>query len=221
MMATSNCNHDEEGQEWKHPRGPRQRKGGGPQNQHHQQENDNWNEPLMQIEYIPPDSENTVFQPSMLLLAGLPGSGKSTFARSIVQAMPYKYARVNQDEMQTRQKCIIAAKKAMSTGLSVIVDRCNFDHAQRQVWYDVAAEYHYPVDCVVFQVPVPLCIERCQQRDNHETVAPAQASRIVNTVHRQWQIPTRKEKKLSLRAYQEIKNSTQFNDALAGFLRQK
>lgn len=123
--------------------------------------------------------------------------------------------------MQTRKKCVTEAKKAMSMGLSVIVDRCNFDYSQRQVWYDLAAEYHYPIDCVVFQVPIPLCIERCQQRTSHETIAPDEASRIVNLVRRQWQVPTREEQSQSLRGYQVIKNSTAFNEALLSYLRQK
>ena len=109
----------------------------------------------------------------------------------------------------------------MANRLSVIVDRCNFDYSQRQVWYELAAEYHYPVDCVVLQVPVPVCIKRCQLRTNHETVAPTEASRVVNLVHRQWRIPSRDEQGEFLRGYQVVRNSTEFNEALAGYLIQK
>lgn len=214
LPETSQDNDQE--QSWTEPRVPqRRRKGSRPQNR------DCWKEPLIQVEYITPDSTNTLFQPFMLLLAGLPGSGKSTLARSLVDAMPYKFARVNQDEMKSRNNCVTEAKKAMANGLSVIVDRCNFDTSQRQVWYDLAAQYHYPVDCVVFQVSIPICIQRCQQRTNHETVAPNEAARIVNLVHRQWKSPTRQEKLQSLRSCRQISNSTEFNKALLGYLQQK
>ncbi len=55
--------------------------------------NEHWSGAPLCIEYIPPVSTNVSFQPSMLLLTGLPGSGKSTFARSLVDAMPYKVRR--------------------------------------------------------------------------------------------------------------------------------
>ena len=46
--------------------------------------------PPLPIEYLPPSGVSNNSRPYMLLLAGLPGSGKSTFARSLVEAMPYK-----------------------------------------------------------------------------------------------------------------------------------
>jgi Mrp family chromosome partitioning ATPase len=48
-----------------------------------------WSIPIC-VEYIPPTPSNSEFQQCMLLLVGLPGSGKSTFARALEQAMPYK-----------------------------------------------------------------------------------------------------------------------------------
>lgn len=90
---TSHSN--DQGQEWTHPRVPRRRREGS-RWQHHQHGNDAWKEPLIQVEYIPPDSINSLFQPSMLLLAGLPGSGKSTFARCLVHAMPYKVTHIHE-----------------------------------------------------------------------------------------------------------------------------
>ena len=55
-----------------------------------QYRNHKWSEPPITIEYIPQDSCTVTFQPFFLLLAGLPGSGKSTFARALERAMPYK-----------------------------------------------------------------------------------------------------------------------------------
>jgi hypothetical protein len=42
------------------------------------------------VEFIPPTDTTLQFQSFMILLCGLPGSGKSTFARALEQAMPYK-----------------------------------------------------------------------------------------------------------------------------------
>ena len=81
---------DQEEEPWTQPRAQHRRRPGGSRMGNHQDNHDCWKEPLIQVDYIPPDSANTLFQPSMLLLVGLPGSGKSTFSRSLVQAMPYK-----------------------------------------------------------------------------------------------------------------------------------
>ena len=57
----------------------------------------------------PPNCTNT---PSILLLVGLPGSGKSTFSTELCRLLPWKYVRVNQDELKTRGKCIAAVEAA-------------------------------------------------------------------------------------------------------------
>ena len=55
-----------------------------------QSSSSDWGKVPLQIEHIPPDETTTRFVPYMLLLAGLPGSGKTTFARSLLESMPYK-----------------------------------------------------------------------------------------------------------------------------------
>jgi predicted alpha/beta-fold hydrolase len=44
----------------------------------------------LSVEYIHPTDTTLKFQPFMILLCGIPGAGKSTFARALEQAMPYK-----------------------------------------------------------------------------------------------------------------------------------
>lgn len=70
---------------------------------------------------------------------GVPGSGKSTFAKQLI---PYGYVRVNQDDLGNRKKCERVAKQALDQGKSVVVDRCNFDFPQRKTWINMAYEYN-------------------------------------------------------------------------------
>jgi len=158
----------------------------------------------------------------------------------------FQFARVNQDELRSRKKCAARAVQYMSKGLCVIVDRCNFDSSQRQVWYDLAASGGtdgdknkdvsrpaYPVDCVVLDVPVSICIQRCQLRSSHETVQPNDAERIVNMVKQQWETPrlqegraqdtkkgkgNRVQQSSSLRKIQVVKSSEELNKTLAWYL---
>ena len=42
------------------------------------------------IDFIPPTPATMKFKPFLLMLCGIPGSGKSTFAHALEKAMPYK-----------------------------------------------------------------------------------------------------------------------------------
>jgi AAA domain len=112
--------------------------------------------PLSVIEPIPPTVENTHFRPFLLLLMGLPGSGKSTLATTLEQAMPYKFVRINQDQLGSRKKCQAKLRSVLwgedkdkdkddDAPLTIqrcpIIDRCNFDSQQRSTWYTMAEEF--------------------------------------------------------------------------------
>jgi len=97
----------------------------------------------------------------------------------------------------------------MSRGKCVIIDRCNFDFDQRKVWYELAREFNYPLDCIVLIPSTSLCIQRCKERKNHETISPKDAYRIVTMVQRQWQIPTREEQDESIRHYHILQSSSE------------
>ena len=49
-----------------------------------------WSAAPLMVEYIEPTPVNSNFEPFLLMLVGLPGSGKSTFAKALEYAMPYK-----------------------------------------------------------------------------------------------------------------------------------
>lgn len=51
--------------------------------------------------------------------------------------------------MKTRKSCEMYVKKFLDNRQSVVVDRCNFDRAQRSTWIEIAQYYKIPIDCVV------------------------------------------------------------------------
>jgi predicted kinase len=135
--------------------------------------------------------------PFMLLLVGVPGSGKSHFASQLEQAMPYKYVRVNQDTLGNRKRCEEKTRRVLARGKSPIIDRCNFDESQRSCFLDIARHYNVPVDCVVFDIPKDECIRRCENRRNHETISPGNARKVVECMVRQFSAPVEKFRTLT------------------------
>ncbi|MER5322365.1 AAA family ATPase [Streptosporangium roseum] len=120
--------------------------------------------------------------PILTLTRGLPGSGKTTWARALVAKDPRHCARVNRDD--TRQMLhsgaylghdtesrIIAARNAMITtllrqGVNVVCDDTNLPQSVARDLADLAARVGAGLDVHDFtHVPLDLCIERDAARD--------------------------------------------------------
>ncbi|CAO3661446.1 unnamed protein product [Umbelopsis vinacea] len=104
----------------------------------------------------------------MLVLVGLPGSGKTTFATKLAATLP-EWKRVNQDDLGSRPACEHATKRHISKGFNVVIDRSNFDPKQRKTWIDIAYNNNMRIDCIIFDTTVEECAERINIRQNHPT----------------------------------------------------
>lgn len=132
-------------------------------------------------------------EPFILLLAGLPGSGKSTFSKKLEELLPNQFVHINQDNLGNRHRCLSAATSALQAGKSPVIDRCNQDRTQRSHWIELARSFNCPIDCIVLDVPPHICLARCQRRRNHPTIAPDMANAVVSRVAREFVWPTKKE----------------------------
>ncbi|KAI1587566.1 HisB Histidinol phosphatase [Pyrenophora tritici-repentis] len=93
--------------------------------------------------------------PEIVLFCGCPGAGKSSFYWKHLQ--PFGYARVNQDTLKTREKCVKAATAFLQEGTSAVIDNTNADPDTRAVWITLAQKLNVPIRCVLFTAPPKLC----------------------------------------------------------------
>jgi predicted kinase len=136
----------------------------------------------------------------VILLCGLPGSGKSTFAKKVLERGGSTWQRISQDDLGSRQECERLMQEALTAcpPRHVIIDRCNVDRNQRTPWIEVAAQANaYPVGVVVFPVTVDECIRRVQLRGaDHPTLYESSDSNIVKVIlsfASKWQNPSPEE----------------------------
>eukprot|EP00933_Yihiella_yeosuensis_P024872 TRINITY_DN19287_c0_g1_i1.p1 TRINITY_DN19287_c0_g1~~TRINITY_DN19287_c0_g1_i1.p1 ORF type:complete len:532 (-),score=102.18 TRINITY_DN19287_c0_g1_i1:222-1817(-) len=133
----------------------------------------------------------------IILLCGLPGSGKSTIRERLVQS---RWAYVSQDEMLTAEACEKALLKALKNGQSCIVDRCNVTPSDRRLWLQHARKavekgtikgvtLHF--EAVWMATPPEVCKKRARSRENHDTLSPDQADRVIDDFCRGLRPPER------------------------------
>ncbi|TFK51668.1 P-loop containing nucleoside triphosphate hydrolase protein [Heliocybe sulcata] len=133
-------------------------------------------------------------QQIVLILVGLIGSGKSTFAQALETHLP-QFRRCNQDELGDRRRVEELARQSLRQGLSICVDRTNVDAAQRSHWINIAREVpETAIWVLVFDTPYKICVDRLRQRVNHPTIkTPEQGLQILARFSSSFQWPSPQE----------------------------
>jgi bifunctional polynucleotide phosphatase/kinase len=132
----------------------------------------------------PPSATPTVIPPfaaktnalEIVVFCGSPGAGKSTFFQTYL--VPQGYVRVNQDILKTRDRCVRAARDALThpdpaERRSVAVDNTNADVLTRAVWIGLAKSLGVTARCVHFTAPTKLC-------EHNDTVRALSGDKIVS-----------------------------------------
>lgn len=79
--------------------------------------------------------------PTITVMVGNPGSGKSSFARRLSEQEGGLHVHIEGDVCGTRAKTLKAAETTLAKGLSVIIDATHASRARRQECYDLAARF--------------------------------------------------------------------------------
>lgn len=102
----------------------------------------------------------------VIILSGIPGSGKSSFAKKYPT-----YTVISQDELGSRSECLKAFRQALNEQKNIIVDRCNINRMQRLLWIKEAQKFGVTdINCVYFDVNPETCVKRISERKGHKTI---------------------------------------------------
>jgi predicted kinase len=126
---------------------------------------------------------------TVTICKGIPGSGKSTWAKKVCAESEGKIKRVNKDDLRAmvdtgkhsakREKFVLELRDtiirhSLSSGLSVIVDDTNLHDKHEIAIRDIVAKEFPDVDVVIndsfLQVPIMTCIDRDKKRSGKAQV---------------------------------------------------
>ncbi|KAH8338570.1 hypothetical protein KR059_010138 [Drosophila kikkawai] len=119
-----------------------------------------WNKPDFdpsciqdQVALLDPDDISFEGHPcEMVIMVGLPGSGKSHICNAFFQSRGYRI--VNADTLGSVQKCLSACQGYLEEGNSCVVDNTNVDAASRKKFLTIASNLKIPCRCLVMNLSV-------------------------------------------------------------------
>lgn len=106
------------------------------------------------FEFIPQQKE-------MIVMIGIPGSGKSTFVQKYL--VPHQYEIINRDTISTKGDtfktmtlCLNECSKYLKSGISIVIDNTNPTIDARQKFISLAKKYNYNIRCFVMDIDINL-----------------------------------------------------------------
>lgn len=117
-------------------------------------------EEMFPIDKILIEYNLTFNEPTIVIMCGFPGSGKSTFAQSINNSVV-----IHGDIFKTTEKMLKEGKKYVNGLKTIIFDAVNATIDKRSEYINFAKQYNFNnVICVYLRLPIDKCIDRICKR---------------------------------------------------------
>jgi bifunctional polynucleotide phosphatase/kinase len=88
---------------------------------------------------------NLITNKMIIMMVGLPGSGKSLFVKDNLENIGY--FRINMDILKTKKRCLTESEKLLKQNLNLVIDNTNPDKISRKEYIDLAKKYNYNIEC--------------------------------------------------------------------------
>jgi len=154
--------------------------------------------------------------PSFVMLVGLPGAGKSTFAEALQRSNPKEWQLLSSDAIGPRSAVEEALSNAMrphKTGKSapqsrrVILDRCNVTVDERRQMLAVAFEPSNAVAVYFKSASIETCVSRVAARTDHPSIGYGRGRYAVKSMYQVLTPPSTAEgfsKVISLSTFDDV-----------------
>ena len=109
-------------------------------------------------------------RPQMILMIGIPGSGKSTFAAA---HFPPGYVRISRDVLRTRARVAAALAEALEKRRDIVIDNTNVMRIERERFILPAKAVGYRVTGYYLQSIAADCLKRNAQRSGAARIPDA------------------------------------------------
>ena len=130
----------------------------------------------------------------IIILQGLPASGKSTYARQLAESDPTKYVIINRDSLRKmcgkywvpiRESYIsdlerYAISSALINGFIPIIDATNLNDSVLDEWKDIAYDYKAKIEYKTFPIQLEDAIERDSKREGDNKVGESVIKKFYN-----------------------------------------
>lgn len=138
---------------------------------------------------------------SVIVLMGLPGSGKSTFAQHLITNCPHNIRYLNQDELGRGKfnKLLLQYVSNIDEQKPykiIVIDKCNTTLEERHTIIEFANRFNKNkprIWCLWFDISVSDILLRIHNRTNHPTLSAKKAPDVIKEKEQSLVIPTKKE----------------------------
>uniref|UniRef100_A0A034W8B2 Bifunctional polynucleotide phosphatase/kinase n=1 Tax=Bactrocera dorsalis TaxID=27457 RepID=A0A034W8B2_BACDO len=143
--------------------------------------------PLMEPKNVDIPADNC----EMIIMVGLPGSGKSYFCQEYLEQ--HNYTIANADTVGGTQACLKICEKALGAGTSCVVDNTNVDVESRKKFITLAKKYNVPCRCFVMNVPVDQVRHNIKYRHLTDSSHSKINEMVFNMMKKKYKNPTEDE----------------------------
>lgn len=125
--------------------------------------------------------------PKLIMLVGLPCSGKTTLSNDFIRKYQSKIVHINQDDLG-KQDCIEFFNDNIKNDKTIVLDRCNLTKKDRKEWVDMMTSGSCTV--IYYNVGLAICKERLVNRELHPTFSGASKIKILEELSEKIEVPT-------------------------------